>query len=493
MSFISYAQNWEDVLLWRALGHVKNGFYIDVGANDPLQHSVTQAFYERGWYGINVEPLRQYRDAFIQQRPRDINLCVAAGAENGELTLFDVPSVPGWASADPAVAAAHARDGHPVVEHVVPVRTLDAICAEHVSHEIHFLKIDVEGLEEQVLRGIDFARWRPWVLVIEATLPNSPETNHGSWEPLVTAHAYRFAYFDGLNRYYVAEEHAELVAKLQVQANVFDDFISVHLAHAWRDLEATRTLAAQNEERAVAAQAAGAESKRRADDAMGQAMAATLKLIDSEARGADAALAHERLAHQLERQMTHAAYEAQQQVAQLGQQLEQQAAQLGQQLEQRAAQLAAQDAAAQAAAAASAALAEWAHELDRQLAAMRRSSSWRLTSPLRLLGRLARSVRTLPARLRQAAAAIARLPMRAAKKLLRMLGKSAPVRQHVLPHLMRIPAVELRVMRMAIELREPAPDAPAATPPPPRLVELPPAARAALAALERAQHTTRQP
>ena len=80
MSFVSYAQNFEDVLLWRALGHVKNGFYIDVGANDPELHSVTKAFYERGWYGINVEPLAQYQPAFLQQRARDINLCVAAGA-----------------------------------------------------------------------------------------------------------------------------------------------------------------------------------------------------------------------------------------------------------------------------------------------------------------------------------------------------------------------------------------------------------------------------
>src|SRR5215470_12416094 len=55
MSFISYAQNYEDVMLWRALKHIDQGFYIDVGANDPDIDSVTKAFYERGWRGINVE------------------------------------------------------------------------------------------------------------------------------------------------------------------------------------------------------------------------------------------------------------------------------------------------------------------------------------------------------------------------------------------------------------------------------------------------------
>ena len=45
--FVSYAQNYEDVMLWRALKHVKKGFYVDVGANDPKFDSVTQAFYGR--------------------------------------------------------------------------------------------------------------------------------------------------------------------------------------------------------------------------------------------------------------------------------------------------------------------------------------------------------------------------------------------------------------------------------------------------------------
>ncbi len=247
MTFISYAQNFEDVLLWRALGHVKNGFYIDVGANDPLEHSVTAAFYQRGWYGINIEPLAQYQPAYAAQRPRDINLCLAAGAEDGQTTLFDVPAVPGWASPDPAVASAHRHEGHEVVGQTVPVRTLRSICAEHVERDIHFLKIDVEGWEEQVLLGMDFQRWRPWVLVVEATLPNSRETNHANWEALVLAARYQFAYFDGLNRYYVADEHPELRATLTVQANVFDDFVSIHLSHAWQAGEAARQRAADAE------------------------------------------------------------------------------------------------------------------------------------------------------------------------------------------------------------------------------------------------------
>ena len=228
MTFVSYAQNFEDVLLWRALGHIKNGFYIDVGANSPVEQSVTKAFYDAGWSGINIEPMPSFMMAFQEHRPRDISLAVAAGANEGEITLFDIPQMNGWATVDVEVARAHQADGYALTEIKVPLRTLNVICAQYVHGPIHFLKIDVEGFEGEVLRGMDFAKWRPWVVVVEATKPGSRVSNHETWETLVTAAGYHYAYFDGLNRYYVAHEHAELLPALTIQPNVFDDFISHH-------------------------------------------------------------------------------------------------------------------------------------------------------------------------------------------------------------------------------------------------------------------------
>ena len=79
MPFVSYAQNLEDVMLWRALRSIDAGFYIDVGASSPNMDSVTRAFSERGWRGINVEPSPHYFSQLVERRPADINLNVAVG------------------------------------------------------------------------------------------------------------------------------------------------------------------------------------------------------------------------------------------------------------------------------------------------------------------------------------------------------------------------------------------------------------------------------
>lgn len=262
--FISYAQNFEDVMLWRALGHVGHGFYIDVGANHPTEDSVTRAFYERGWSGINIEPLAEHARQLEQERPRDINLQVAAGRENGEIELFDTP-VRGLATASPEVAEMHAGRGLQTVRCVVPVRRLADICAEHAPQDIHFLKIDVEGFEAQVLEGMDLQRFRPWVLLVEATVPNSQQVDAG-WESGVLAAGYRQVYFDGLNRYYVPLERLDdLAGHFSTPPNVFDDFVMSNLVseqeNSRRHWEACNALAAQLDE---------AHEKLRAADALNQ-------------------------------------------------------------------------------------------------------------------------------------------------------------------------------------------------------------------------------
>lgn len=223
MSIISYAQNLEDVILWRALGNIERGFYIDVGANDPTIDSVTRAFYDKGWNGINIEPLQEEYDKLVAERPRDINLNCAAGEATGEIELWDC-NIRGWATASPHVIAQHIANGYTGQYRRVPVCTLSDICKTHAGGDIHFLKIDVEGLEASVIQGIDFNIYRPWILVVEATEPDTPSENYSAWEDLLIRSNYKFVYSDGLNRFYLADEKFDLAHFFRYPPNVFDGY-----------------------------------------------------------------------------------------------------------------------------------------------------------------------------------------------------------------------------------------------------------------------------
>ena len=236
MSFISYAQNQEDVMLYRALREVKEGFYIDVGAQDPVIDSVTKAFYERGWRGINIEPNEEYFLKLQDDRPHDINLLTAVGREPGPISFYEVVHT-GLSTTSAVYARGHAEAGYEVHLRNVPCTTLDTICADCGVETVHFLKIDVEGSERAVLEGFSFETVRPWIVVVEATEPNSTHEVSAEWEHLLVGRRYQFVYFDGLNRFYIAAEHADLARHFSCPPNPFDQYVGYHLWWARGKLE----------------------------------------------------------------------------------------------------------------------------------------------------------------------------------------------------------------------------------------------------------------
>lgn len=213
-------------MLHRALASVDRGFYIDIGAQHPEIDSVSQAFYERGWSGVHVEPVAGYAAMLREARAGDVVIEAAVSNEAGEVMLAVFPET-GLSTVVERVATSHLSEdgGATMREEVVPAITLAMLADEIGDREVHWLKIDVEGHEKAVLEGWDPSRLRPWICLIEATAPNSMVSNHGEWEHLLLAADYEHVYSDGLNRFYVASEKAALLRPaFAMPPNVFDDF-----------------------------------------------------------------------------------------------------------------------------------------------------------------------------------------------------------------------------------------------------------------------------
>jgi hypothetical protein len=104
------------------------------------------------------------------------------------------------------------------------VRTLADIFAEFRPSRIDFLKVDVEGAEEEVLQGANWRDFRPRIVLVEATRPNTQQVACDIWESILTGAGYEFAWFDCLNRFYIRSEEPNLRVALARPPSYFDNF-----------------------------------------------------------------------------------------------------------------------------------------------------------------------------------------------------------------------------------------------------------------------------
>ena len=230
---ISYAQNREDVLLNRFFHGDAPQIYVDVGAGHPIFHSVTKHFYDIGWHGLNVEPRRLLFEQLCLSRPRDINKNCAVTDIAGERVFFEIRVAAdtsddngGLSTLDKQLADNYKSLGYAVEEHVLQVSTLSEHLAEAGILNIGFLKIDVEGFEMNVIRSVDWLRWRPRVVVVECTKPTTGDVCDELARSFLKQQNYLDVFFDGLNRYYVRQEDADRAGRLCVPANVLDAFVT---------------------------------------------------------------------------------------------------------------------------------------------------------------------------------------------------------------------------------------------------------------------------
>lgn len=194
--FISYSDQREDLILSIILKKVKKGFYIDVGANDDTEGNVTKHFYDDGWRGINIEPLKKEYLSLKKNRLRDINLNVGISNKEGIGRLYVAGGLSSF------IEKKKRKKSTKIV--CVKLKTLDQIANKYIKNKtVHFCKIDVEGFERFVLEGINFKKLRPWVFCIESTYPNTKIPSYFLWEEILKNNGYVFVYEYGVNRYYI--------------------------------------------------------------------------------------------------------------------------------------------------------------------------------------------------------------------------------------------------------------------------------------------------
>ncbi len=232
---LSYAQNLEDYHLNCIFGDVAQGTYVDVGGGHPVADNVSFYFYLKGWRGLVVEPQIALAAAYKGIRPRDHIVTDLAGRSDGTIDFHIVEGLHGLSSAVKENADSAQQYGAGYRTEPRPVRRLSRLIDEAGLKSIDFLKIDVEGAEADVLGGLDLARHRPRVILVEAVNPNVKDGDWAKWEPLLTKAGYSFVFFDNLNRFYVADEHPALRATFPAAPTPWHDV--GHLWDAGRVLE----------------------------------------------------------------------------------------------------------------------------------------------------------------------------------------------------------------------------------------------------------------
>lgn len=164
----AYGQYAEDAVLFGALWPSRRGFFVDVGAFDPIVGSNTYKLYRHGWRGLTIEPnpAPAWRFRLFRGGDRHLTVGIAEAPATIEYYEFDQSM---WNTIDAERARSVAADGHPIVRtRNIPCERLDSILAQYApGKQIDLLNVDCEGADLAVLRTIDFVQQRPTVIIVE--------------------------------------------------------------------------------------------------------------------------------------------------------------------------------------------------------------------------------------------------------------------------------------------------------------------------------------
>ncbi len=144
----------------------KNGFYVELGANDGILQSNTKFFEQYlNWTGILIEPGKKIFEKLKINRPNNIliNKCMVSNDYKYNTIKGDFSEGCLMSS----VNGERLQDNQTVEIIEVACSTLEKEFDENKVEKINFLSLDVEGYELEVLKGINLQKYKPTYMLIE--------------------------------------------------------------------------------------------------------------------------------------------------------------------------------------------------------------------------------------------------------------------------------------------------------------------------------------
>lgn len=224
----SYAQWGEDRLVWDFFGHQAKGVFLEIGANHPTLLSQTYLLEQQGWTGVLIEPQRECYELLVAQRPGSQAFrCAVTSPEGVGQAYMKIPprELGGHVMAE-VVTERVENDNHCYEE--IALRTINDVLAEAKVGAIDFMSIDIEGLEVPAMRGFDFAKYRPKLILIEDHLEDLGRHR------FLVGKGYRFVHRLGSNNWYVPADFSDFTLKNPISR--FEYIRKFHLSMPFRKL-----------------------------------------------------------------------------------------------------------------------------------------------------------------------------------------------------------------------------------------------------------------
>jgi FkbM family methyltransferase len=196
----SYSQKHEDLIIDKILKFQKKGFYVDVGASDPVRFNNTFRFYKKGWRGINIEPNAVLMEKIKKARKNDINLYMGIGS-SGKVLKFYIFFPHTLSTFSKAEADNYLKQGFPLEkESEIRLETMAEMLEKNAGgKKIDFLSIDIEGNDLEALKSNDWNKFRPRIICVELNTHDGNKEEALAIENFLKENGYIKKYDNGLN------------------------------------------------------------------------------------------------------------------------------------------------------------------------------------------------------------------------------------------------------------------------------------------------------